>query len=543
MKAATFKLFERVHSWTGLLAGLALFIAFYAGAFTVFHEQIEYWQHFGSVDTRDVAAEAQSLVQSVTARYPDARKEVGVTIPSTPDGEVVAYWYDGKNWQERTAEQMGSPSPPAANATPEGTDLAHFVYDLHYTLAIPDVGIYLMGVVSVIYVLALITGVILYLPGLTKDLFALRTGKNLKRLWQDAHNVIGVLSLPFHIIFAVTGAIFCLSTVVVLIFISLVFKGHLNAALERTTGLVEFAEPRGAAAGPMLSPQAIIDRAREAVRERGGAPFEPSYIRYRNYGDVAATAEALGDSAGALASYGGVAFSAVDGKLLAIQTAGVRDANHATYSSMYGLHFGHFGHFALRWVYFALGLAGAFLFYSGNLLWIESRRNRRTPQQTAGSFVMARMTVAICIGTCVGTSATFLATLIAAVFGATSNGIVTPVFVVTLAACLAWSFARPPARAAADLLIAAAVITAAVPLTDIALAVANIRPALRHGDPIGITAVLLAAALSTGFALLARATIARARDGDVNSVWTGRSATPRSAPSASIPAEVTRLGQ
>jgi uncharacterized iron-regulated membrane protein len=253
MKAATFKLFERVHSWTGLLAGLALFIAFYAGAFTVFHEPIEHWQHFGSAAPRDVAAEAQSLIQSVTARYSDARKEVGVTIPATPDGEVVAYWYDGKNWQERMAEQMGSPSPPAANAAPEGADLAHFIYDLHYTLAIPEVGIYLMGVVSVIYLLALITGVILYLPGLTKDLFALRVGKNLKRLWQDAHNVIGVLSLPFHIIFAVTGAIFCLSTLVVLLFNSLVFKGQLNGALERATGLIDYVEPRGAAAEAAIS--------------------------------------------------------------------------------------------------------------------------------------------------------------------------------------------------------------------------------------------------------------------------------------------------
>src|SRR5689334_6016724 len=104
MQAATFKLFERVHSWTGLLAGLALFIAFYAGAFTVFHEQIEHWQHFGSAAARDVGAEAQSLLQSVTARYPDARKEVGIAIPATPDGEVIAYWYDGTNWQQRTAE-------------------------------------------------------------------------------------------------------------------------------------------------------------------------------------------------------------------------------------------------------------------------------------------------------------------------------------------------------------------------------------------------------------------------------------------------------
>jgi uncharacterized iron-regulated membrane protein len=355
--------------------------------------------------------------------------------------------------------------------------------------------------------------------------------------------VIGVLSLPFHIIFAVTGAIFCLSAVTVLFFNSLLFKGQLTAAVERTTGLLSAVQARGIKADSMLTPKEIVDRAHAAVRERGGAPFNTEYVRYRNYGDVTATAEALGNSEGALASYGGVAFAATDGRLLAIQTAGVRDANHATYSSLYGLHFGHFGHLAVRWLYFVLGLAGAFLFYSGNLLWIESRRNRRTVQQTTGSFLMARMTVGICLGTCVGVSATFLATLIAALFGASSSGIVTPVFAVALATCIGWCFLRPPARAAANLLIAAAVLTAAVPLTDIAMSVANIRPALVHGDSISLTAVVIAIVLTTAFAMLARTTAARARNGDANSVWAGTARLAQSAPTTPLPAEPTRLTQ
>ena len=32
----------------------------------------------------------------------------------------------------------------------------------------------------------------------------------------------------------------------------------------------------------------------------------------------------------------------------------------------------------MRWVYFVFGLSGAFLFYSGNLLWVEKRRRTRS---------------------------------------------------------------------------------------------------------------------------------------------------------------------
>ena len=51
------------------------------------------------------------------------------------------------------------------------------------------------------------------------------------------------------------------------------------------------------------------------------------------------------------------------------------------------LHFGDFGHLAVKWLYFILGMAGAFLFYSGNLLWVEARRNRRGATQTSYEYL------------------------------------------------------------------------------------------------------------------------------------------------------------
>ena len=43
MRADVVRLYKTVHSWTGILAGLALFIAFYAGALTVFKEPLNRW--------------------------------------------------------------------------------------------------------------------------------------------------------------------------------------------------------------------------------------------------------------------------------------------------------------------------------------------------------------------------------------------------------------------------------------------------------------------------------------------------------------------
>src|SRR3546814_17552539 len=66
----------------------------------------------------------------------------------------------------------------------------------------------IMGGIALLYAVAIVSGVICLLPSLVKDLFALRFGKNLKRMWLDLHNVLGLFSLPFHIILALTSVVF-----------------------------------------------------------------------------------------------------------------------------------------------------------------------------------------------------------------------------------------------------------------------------------------------------------------------------------------------
>ena len=43
IRADIVKLYKTVHTWTGITCGFALFIAFYAGALTMFQEPIARW--------------------------------------------------------------------------------------------------------------------------------------------------------------------------------------------------------------------------------------------------------------------------------------------------------------------------------------------------------------------------------------------------------------------------------------------------------------------------------------------------------------------
>jgi uncharacterized iron-regulated membrane protein len=204
---------------------------------------------------------------------------------------------------------------------------------------------------------------------------------------------------------------------------------------------------------PPGSLRVLHARALEVARAQGVANFEPAYLKLANAGDANATIEITGESTGTLGPLGAVALDVATGNVLASQLPGQRDANHATLSAAYALHFGEFGNGVVVWLYFLLGLGGAFLFYSGNLLWIESRRKRRQPQQPRAGVNMARATVGVCIGLCVAISVAFVTALVLERLApsAVDHGIRWACFG-SWAACALWAALRRPAQAARELL-------------------------------------------------------------------------------------------
>jgi hypothetical protein len=226
-----------------------------------------------------------------------------------------------------------------------------------------------------------------------------------------------------------------------------------------------------------------------------------------------------------------VSLDATDGRVLRVQVTGARDANHATYAAIFGLHFGSFGNVSLRWLYFLLGLAGAFLFYSGNLLYIETRRKRRQAEQPMKVRAMATATVGVCIGACFAISVTFLGNLIGPLFGAQPEAIVQPVCFTAFAAAVIWTFWRRPAKAAVDLLGATALVSVAVGVLDLTIHGDRLMHTLGEGRFAVLGVDLVAIAMGVGFAWLGIATRKRAVEGDPCSVWSSKRAIANAATS------------
>lgn len=513
MKSATIRTFTTVHTWTGIAAGFFLFIAFYTGALLVFHGAIDTWQNPPWRATATAQVSTQQLAADFAASHPEQLGYFGLVLPTPGAAQApYVYWPSAEGARFATADDLQT-----TRDTLPGGRLTNYLLALHESLGIPVIGLYFMGIVSVLYGLALVSGFIIRLPRITQELFALRRGRNLKRMWQDAHNVIGLMSLPFHVMFALTGALLCLFAAMLMALNILAFDGHLTSAFGQALATAPAVKASGKSA-PMMPLPELVQRAHDTALEHGVTTFRPDYIEFRNYGDANAVVVVRGLSQNTLGTFGTVAMDGNTGKVLSIHAGDAYDVNGISYAALFGLHFGFFGGATVKWLYFVLGLAGAFLFYSGNLLWIESRRKRRRADQPARTRWMARATVGVCIGSCLGVSAAFLGLAIANGHGDTALIQKTAAYGTFALAC-AWTLLRPIPHATRDLLWATAGVTALAAIVDL---IRNAHAWLQPWTPLHSVVLgvdLVGLVLATGFALLARASWRRARQRDANSLW------------------------
>ena len=508
MKSSTLRTFISVHTWVGLVAGFALFIAFYAGAITLFHSELHAWQA-PVAQSAPAAARPQALIDAVLAAHPEAGKMFYVNLPSSYEPELVLTAGE-RHFRLDAAGKL--------EEVEERSHLMDFIYRLHYTAGLPQqFGLYTLGVVCVLYGLALVSGVIIYAPSFIKDLFALRVGKNLKRMWQDAHNAIGILSLPFHIMYAWSSAILALGLILLAPFQYLVFDGKLLNLVGADINAAAPPKPAGVAA-PLLPIPRLM-----AVVERAAPGMEVKRLLYREAGDANAQVQAIGDiSQNTVAHTAAVVLNASTGRLLRAVTPENFSPGTRFLRSLQTLHFGNFGHAAVQWMYFILGLAGAFLFYSGNLLWIESRRKRLTLVQPRSGRLMAQATLGVCLGCVAGVSAMFVMNKLAPAAPGQlplweSRGYYAVFWLVVV-----WAFARPPARAAHELLTACAALTAAIPLSHWIGTGVNPLLALMRGDGVTVGVAVVALLAATLYWKMARAVLRRGLHGDPHSVWSLR---------------------
>lgn len=444
------KMYKEIHGWVGIISGLALFIAFYAGAITMFEEPLQRWASPQSELAAPVPVErVPELVEAVLAEHPEAAQSYDIHLQTGPENPARM------SWTVRGGDHA-DPEVYYAALAPDGSvqveqqgpsPVAQFVDVLHQQVGLPfdhEIAMPIMGAIALLYFIALVSGIIVLLPSLVSDFFALRVGRNVKRMWLDVHNVLGILSVPFHVVMALTAVVFAFHDQ---------FYDLQDATYMDRTPTVEAAAPPPAITRQMLPPAELARRA-----EQQAPGFAVRSINYHREEDgstharVAGTDPRYGHRA---PTYGMAELDAYTGELTEVDyMPGKQDAWGATITSFFALHFGNYGGTGVRWAYFLLGLAGAFLFYTGNLLWIESRRKRERKSgrvtQTRATRILASLTVGVPLGCVAGISATVA---VAKPLGLAADApLHSMVYYAVFLAFTGWALLRGGPRAAIELL-------------------------------------------------------------------------------------------
>ncbi|WP_349743060.1 PepSY-associated TM helix domain-containing protein [Roseateles cavernae] len=386
-----------LHTWAGLVLGWLLFAIFLSGTLAFFKLELNHWSRpelhgLGVAQALDAAVLARAeaslhglapAAQSWRLSLPDERRPVAaLSWREAPDpakpGQRARFeqrWLDPANGM-----------PVEARAT---FGAGEFFYRFHFELRSAQQsrwileGRWLVGLATLLMFVALLSGIVTH-RRFFKDFFTFRPGaKAAQRAWLDAHNVSGVLALPFYLLITFSG-LMTLHSLYMPSGIAAAYGKNSGAyfselagdPLPRNRGLTP--KPGETEPLPLLGEGAwdrLLSQARaewpdgriEAVSllREGGQTLvefnrhEGDRLQYRSPRQV---------------------FDAGSGERLHLADTDAPAAK--TYGVLYGLHIARFAGLPLRWLLFGFGLLGSAMIATGLVLWCVKRRaeaERRGP--------------------------------------------------------------------------------------------------------------------------------------------------------------------
>lgn len=441
-----------LHTWSGLVAGWVMFAVFVTGTATYYRTDISLWMRPElRAGPSEPAPAAERGLAYLRTHAPKAMAWY-VSLPQPDRPLLGVYWMDSLEAPLGQAMlDAGTGEPTRARET-QGGD---FLYRFHYELQMmPALGRWIVGLAAMILLVALISGIVTH-RRIIADFFTFRRDRSTQRGWLDAHNVTGVLALPFHLMITYTGIV-TLGVMYMPWGITAAYKGdemrfYVESAQSTTW------RPAAGRPGETVPLAPLLARAQAEVSE----PLEMVIVN--NPGDANATVVAVFEEPHGLAhQHPQIAYHAASGAVVE-RVGGMQPAAHA-FTSFMGLHEAHFATGALRLLFFLCGVLGSATIATGLVLWTVARTPKAGEVPGFGLRLVRGLNIGTILGLPIGIAALFLANRLlpvelahratweaAAFFGAWGLAALVPL-------------GRPHRRAWAEMGLAAGALFGAVPV-------------------------------------------------------------------------------
>jgi hypothetical protein len=311
------------------------------------------------------------------------------------------------------------------------------------------------------------------------------------------HKVLGVMGLPFQLLYGYTGALLVLGPVLLTAFSAPVFGGD-----RATEDRIAWNEPTGVPVPGGPAPGRSLDEILAIAR--GAVPgLRPLALGAQGYGREHGLIQVYGTvTSSGLATPANVLVDHTTGAVLHVDAPATDLASHATRRWLSGLHFVYFGGTPARILVALLALATSATILTGNWIWLARRR------RAGRAHLLARLTAGVGAGVFVAIACMFAASRLVPLEAAGRMATEQQIFLAALAGSITWALV---ARSADDTwwkqLGLAGGVLITVPLWAARLSSAGLFGDRRIASVVGVDVALLV----VGAGLLAVAVALRRR--------------------------------
>jgi uncharacterized iron-regulated membrane protein len=386
MSPVSLRRWSWIHKWSSLVCTVFMLLLCLTGLPLIYSHEI------GRLLGNDVEAPALSAAQASMspradldsviaagkARYPDK-----IMMYMSQEADEPALWFltmgarpDDPNFvsiavDARTARYVAE--PPI-----EGGKLMAFLFHLHVDLFAGVPGKLFLGLMGLLLLTAIVSGVLLYSPFMRKlDFGDIRHGRTARLKWLDVHNLLGIVTLVWALAVGATGVVNTLADVLLQVWqsteIAAMVKPYANQPPPSRLASMEQSVARAQALQPGM---------KVAFIAFPGTPFaSPHHYGVYMRGDQALTAKLY--------------------KPVLVDAATARVTDQRTlpwYLSALllsqPLHFGDYGGAGMKFLWALLDLATIVVLGSGLYLWLKRGRAAKAgaakPAKAAARPALAR---------------------------------------------------------------------------------------------------------------------------------------------------------
>lgn len=422
-----YNIYFHTHTISGIIICAVLYVIFFAGSFAFFKSDISAWQKNRSfvAEKKGVHKDYNQLIDSLSKERNMLGRDLDFYIQHTGVGAYVSV----SPSHDSTVKPKPQKKADAKKGGRRGRggdgdglyitydfvqkqnsdyvkdyDMGEFLYRLHFLAQLNVVplrlgspfGYTLAGLVAFLFLFALITGLMLHWNKIVSNFFTFRPWAKWKTVYTDMHTVLGVIQFPFQFIYAVTGIVLIVNTVLMVPYAKVLYKGDtdkLYKALDYSDSAVFQYSYK-----PLTTTFDLNRFVAEVEHKWEGN--ELTLISVRNYGDenMHVLVRAKPDAGTGYAGLGKITYRVRDAKVLYEQLPKQGTYVNGVRQLLYHLHFGDFGGRPLRVIYFVLGVMGCVVILSGIMIWLVARDKNNIPKhKRVFNFWTANVFMAACL--------------------------------------------------------------------------------------------------------------------------------------------------